>query len=165
MFGREGVFFVYLQADRNVVHVSLNYDHWDLPDEYVLATGTSFWKKVEATILDTFPGSETHDWPSYDHEVISFRMGCVQDSRKKTYKDVLQKSSPDISESLKKTLEEKARLEWLRPGVPTLFKLTTKFLTRNKKNLVASVMEFQRHHGYDSTKLFLEQFENALLYG
>lgn len=158
MFGDEGVFKVWRRDNEDVVHVSLVYDHWDLPDEYVLATGTNFWKEVEATVLGTFLGSETVGWPAYDHDVISFKMRNARDSH------LTQRSSPDISESVKNTLEEKARLDWLRPGVPTLFKLTKEFLASNKKNLIASVMEFQRQHGYDSTKLCLEQFENAWLY-
>lgn len=150
--------------DGDVVYVCLSPPQWDLPNDYLLATGMNFWEKVKSAVLGTFPGCKLCGWPSYDHGVISFEMGTAL-RMTKSYQGMIHKCSLDLCERVKETLEQHARLQWLRPGVPPLLKLTKNFVTSNKRNLIISVIEFQRKHGYDSTKLFLEQFEDDMLYG
>ncbi len=73
-------------------------------------------------------------------------------------------ASVEVKQQLENMLEARAQQKWLRPGVPKLFAMTRKHL-RNPRNLVPSIIEFQRNHGYADTKLVIDQFEDQLLYG
>ena len=139
-----------LNWDKDILTVDLALDYTRLPTEYSQATGQIFWDEVRLTVLAACPESkQSPHLPDLDYD-MHFALGAKDDA---TFQRIAVK--------VKQALEQKARQVWLRPGVPHLHAMVTQYLSK-RENLVMSLLEFQRKHGYSETRQLVDQFRTCL---
>ena len=140
-----------LPWDKDILAVELGSDHGRLPKEYHHATGQIFREDVRRTVLTACPGAkQCPRLPDLDYDLY-FALGTENDA-----------AFNSQATRMKEILERRAEQVWLRPGVPKLHCMVTKYLS-SRANLVMSLLEIQQKHGYADTRHLVEQSMDCIL--